>query len=282
MKRQNTKEKRLLARKIALISIFTVFVAIVAIVGAIELTSRNDPNPINAWDEVTLQPHDTYIVYFYHPENRFEEVLRPYLEDYHAEAIERPVYTINALNVEGSPDFDFREGRGNQLIIIKDGEVDGVVQGLHAIATVLSLPEEEALKTYKENHLHHWLDKQFYMEDLFFIFLYQEGERYDEIKPRYEALRDGNRMGITIYTMDAQNAHGIPNTIREPLVLWGIPFGHRFTNPTVAVIENGELVMVEKGKDAVNALFDQVEAGTFEVVEQDFDDPEDESEDDEE
>ena len=278
MKQNTKKHKRLLTQKIALITIIAVFLTVVVVVGAIGFSSRNDPNPIDSWDALRTQPHESYLVYFYHPDNRYEPVLRPFLEDYHEQAKTRPIYTINALSVSDSPDFDFREGRGNQLIIIKDGQVDGIVQGLHAIATVLSLPEAEALNTYKEDHLHHWLDKQFYMEDMFFIFLYQEGDRYEDIKPRYESLREGNRMGISIYTMDAQNAHGIPNTIREPMELFGIPLGHRFTNPTVAVIQEGELVMVEKGLEAVNSLFDQVEAGTFEVIKQDFDDEDDESE----
>lgn len=239
---------------------------------------------LHDWSEMTSRTHtvaddepDVYFVFTSIETHRFAQAIRPYVDEYLDENQPVPLYLINAQAIRGERHPKVNPGVPAQLIIIKDGEVDAVIDSIHAIAAVLNAPKEAINKTFHPGHLLHWADlpNQTEESEPQVIYIYNVGSTsHRDIAHRIDGFNFENPMDMTLYKVDNNATYGIPKPIIND-TLFGLPL--IFRNPTIAIRVNNEIVMLFKQLAEIIPFLDSVEDGTFQVIMPDpDDDPDDE------
>ncbi|TVP94406.1 MAG: hypothetical protein EA374_06890 [Acholeplasmatales bacterium] len=244
------------------------FVSILAIINR----PTRESAYLQDWAEMTNRTHpveedepDVYFVFTSLESHRIAQTIRPYVDDYLSEQKPVPLYLIDAQAVRGERHPIVNPNVPAQLVIIKDGEVDFVIDGINAIAAILNEPVEATKKNFQTGHIIHWADlpRQTETSAPQVVYIYNVGSNsHEEIAERIQAFNFDNPLDLTLYKVAKNASYGVPTSINTNI--FGLPL--LFNNPTIVIRVNGQNVMTFRKLEEIIPFLDSVDDGTFEVV----------------
>lgn len=234
------------------------------------------------WSEMTARTHsveedeaDVYFVFTSLESHRIAQTIRPFVDDYISGDQPVPLYLIDAQAVRGERHPQVNPNVPAQLVIIKDGEVDFVIDGINAIAAILDAPREAIEKDFQSGHVIHFADlpRQTDTSSPQVVYVYNVGsDSHSQIAERIDSFNMDNPLDLTLYKVAKNASYGVPTRINSNIL--GLPL--LFNNPTIAIRVDNEIVMVFRKLEEIIPFLDSVDDGSFKVVIPDPDEAPDE------
>lgn len=227
---------------------------------------------LHDWSEMTTRTHpveadepDIYFVFTSIESHRIAQTIRPYVNDYLSADQPIPLYLIDAQAVRGERHPMVNPNVPAQLVIIKEGEVHFVIDGINAIAAMLNAPLEASKMNFQSGHVIHWADlpRQTATSAPQVVYVYNVGsDSHNQIAERINSFNLDNPYGYTLHKIAKNASYGVPTSLNTKI--FGLPL--LFNNPTIAIRVEGEIVMIFRKLEEIIPFLDSIDDETFELI----------------